>query len=38
MFLSITPEEKGYFNKTAMVYCNVEKGTIPLIIRGTIGE
>ncbi|MDR1582347.1 MAG: DUF1573 domain-containing protein [Prevotellaceae bacterium] len=34
--LEITPEETGVFHKTVRVYCNVEKGVIPLIIKGTV--
>jgi hypothetical protein len=32
----ITPEEKGYFNKTITVHCNTEEGQILLKINGTV--
>ncbi|MDR0603427.1 MAG: DUF1573 domain-containing protein [Bacteroidales bacterium] len=32
----ITPEEKGYFNKTITVHCNTKEGQILLKIKGTV--
>jgi hypothetical protein len=34
--VKITPEEKGYFNKTITVYCNTEEGRILLKISGIV--
>jgi hypothetical protein len=36
--LEITPEETGFFHKTIRVYCNVEKGVIPLAIKGMTNQ
>jgi hypothetical protein len=36
--LEITPEESGFFHKTVRVYCNVEKGVIPLSIKGRVNK
>jgi hypothetical protein len=36
--VQITPEEKGYFNKTITVHCNVEKGRISLNITGVVDD
>jgi hypothetical protein len=34
--VKITPEEKGYFNKTITVHCNTEEGRILLKISGMV--
>jgi hypothetical protein len=34
--VKITPEEKGYFNKTITVHCNTEKGQILLKVSETV--
>jgi hypothetical protein len=34
--VQITPEEKGYFNKTITVHCNTEKGQILLKVKGIV--
>jgi hypothetical protein len=34
----ITPEEKGYFNKTITVHCNNEEGQILLKVNGMVEE
>ncbi|MDR0603743.1 MAG: DUF1573 domain-containing protein [Bacteroidales bacterium] len=34
--VQITPEEKGYFNKTVTVHCNTEEGQILLKVNGTV--
>jgi hypothetical protein len=34
--VKITPEEKGYFNKTVTVYCNTEEGRILLKVSGMV--
>jgi hypothetical protein len=34
----ITPEEKGYFNKTITVHCNTEEGQISLKVKGMVKE
>jgi hypothetical protein len=34
----ITPEEKGYFNRTITVYCNTKKGQILLKIKGMVEQ
>jgi hypothetical protein len=34
--VKITPEEKGYFNKTVTVHCNTEEGQIVLKVSGTV--
>ncbi|MDR3236551.1 MAG: DUF1573 domain-containing protein [Prevotellaceae bacterium] len=36
--VKITPEEKGYFDKTITVYCNTKAGRILLNISGMIAE
>jgi hypothetical protein len=30
--------EKGSFNKTVTVFCNVDGGLIPLSVKGTVTE
>jgi hypothetical protein len=32
----ITPQEKGYLNKIITVYCNIEKGQISFLVKGTV--
>jgi hypothetical protein len=34
--VKITPEEKGYFNKTVTVHCNTEEGRILLKVGGMV--
>jgi hypothetical protein len=34
--VQITPEEKGYFNKTVTVHCNTGQGQVLLRINGTV--
>ncbi|MDR0603315.1 MAG: DUF1573 domain-containing protein [Bacteroidales bacterium] len=34
--VKITPEEKGYFNKTVTVHCNTEEGRILLKVSGMV--
>jgi hypothetical protein len=34
--VEIQPEEQGVFHKTVSVYGNVEKGVIPLIVKGEV--
>ncbi|MDR0604718.1 MAG: DUF1573 domain-containing protein [Bacteroidales bacterium] len=34
--ISITPEEKGYFNKTITIHCNAEDAPILLKVRGMV--
>jgi hypothetical protein len=34
--VKITPEETGFFHKTVRVYCNVEKGMVPLTVKGRV--
>jgi hypothetical protein len=34
--VKITPEEKGYFNKTITVHCNTEEGQILLKVSGMV--
>jgi hypothetical protein len=36
--VEITPEESGFFHKTVQVYCNVEKGVIPLSVKGMAND
>jgi hypothetical protein len=36
--VEIQPEEAGAFHKTIRVYCNVEKGIIPLTVKGTVNK
>ncbi|MDR2410160.1 MAG: DUF1573 domain-containing protein [Bacteroidales bacterium] len=36
--IRITPEEKGYFNKTVTVYSNTETGRIVLKVLGVVNE
>jgi hypothetical protein len=36
--VQIIPEEKGYFNKTAIVHCNNEQGEIVLLVNGMVNE
>jgi hypothetical protein len=36
--VQITPEEKGYFNKTITVHCNIEEGQISLKVKGIVEQ
>jgi hypothetical protein len=36
--VKITPEEKGYFNKTITVHCNIEEGQISLKVKGMVEQ
>jgi hypothetical protein len=36
--IRITPEEKGYFNKTITVQCNTQEGQILLKVNGTVTD
>jgi hypothetical protein len=38
IMLEITPEETSAFHKTVRVHCNVENGSIPLIIKGMANQ
>jgi hypothetical protein len=36
--VKITPEEKGYFDKTITVHCNAEDAPISLKVRGMVND
>jgi hypothetical protein len=36
--VKITPEEKGYFNKTITVHCNIKEGQILLKLKGVVEQ
>jgi hypothetical protein len=36
--VEIQPEEVGFFYKTIQMHCNVEKGVIPLAIKGNVSK
>jgi len=36
--VEMKPEEKGYFNKTITVYCNIQESPMKLMVRGNANE
>ncbi len=36
--VQVTPDTKGYFRKTVTVFCNIEKRTTTLVIKGMVKD